>query len=214
MSSKRPRVFGHGPVDGVGSHINTLESFGESRLRHADGVELDVRRTSDDVLVVIHDAALDGHPIDQVARQDLPAYVPDLARALDECRGLTVNIELKNFPSDPGFDPNQRLTHLVIDLLSERDGADDVIISCFDLAAIDLVRERSPLVPTAALLLSRRPPEALLGPVVEHGHRVVHPYDTMVVVVVGSTRRVGRPAPTPGRAAPVVAETQTSPATA
>ena len=180
MAPDRVTVFGHGRVDGVGAPLNTLASFGECRRRGADGVELDVRRTGDDRLVVLHDATFEGHPIDETDSGELPRDVPHLAEALDECRGLTVNIELKNFPSDPGFDPRQRLTHLVIELLGQRDGDDQVLLSCFDLAALDLVLREAPWLPTAVLLLSRRSPRALLAPVVEHGHLVVHPYDTMV----------------------------------
>jgi glycerophosphoryl diester phosphodiesterase len=175
------RIFGHGPVDGTGPALNTLESFGMCRLRGADGVELDVRRTADDHVVVVHDALLgEGRSVARATRRELPASIPDLVQALDECAGLTVNVELKNFPSDHDFDPSQRITHLLIDLLEGRAGMDQVIVSCFDLAAIDLVKRRAPSLPTAALLLSRRNPDSLLGPVVDYGHLTVHPYDTMV----------------------------------
>ena len=161
-------VFGHGPDDGEHA-INTLPSFAWVRSLGADGVELDVRRTSDDQLVVIHD------PIGDVARRDLPAHVPDLARVLDECRGLRVNVELKSYPRDPDYDAAERVTHLTLELLEDRD--DDVVISCFGFGAIDLARGR---VDTAMLYLSRQPAAELLDAVVAHGHRIVHPYDTMV----------------------------------
>lgn len=155
-----PKVYGHGTE----ADINTLPSFDRVRAAGADGVELDVRRTTDDQLAVIHD------PI-----EDLRPDVPTLAQALDACRGLTVNIEIKNFPRDPAFDPAQRVTELVCELLAGR--TDDALISCFDFACIDLAKGS---VPTAMLYLSRRPAPDLLDAVVEHGHLVVHPYDTMV----------------------------------
>src|SRR3954452_21051881 len=106
--------YGHGP-DGAeaGSEaINRLPSFEWCRRLGADGVECDVRRTADDELVVIHDAELDdGTGIARAHRADLPAFVPGLAEVLDACRGLIVNLELKNFRRDPGFDPTQRITH-------------------------------------------------------------------------------------------------------
>ena len=152
-----------------------------ARQRGADGVELDVRRTADDQLVAIHDHQLpNGRAIAATRRSDLPADIATLSEVLDLCAGLVVNIEIKNFRSDPGFDPSERITDLVVDLLEARRLGDNVIVSSFGMGCIDRVRARQPALPTAALLLSRRPVEQVLGPVVEHGHRIVHPYDTMV----------------------------------
>jgi glycerophosphoryl diester phosphodiesterase len=173
-------VFGHGPEDGTGPRFNTLPSFRWCREQGADGVELDVRRTADDHVVVVHDHQVDGTDVAATRRRDLPDWIPDLSAVLDACRGLTVIVELKNFPQDPAFDPSQRLTHLVVDLLAERDGQDDVVVSCFGLAALDVVRERSPRTPTAGLLFSREPTRDGLAPIADGGHAFVHPYDGMV----------------------------------
>jgi glycerophosphoryl diester phosphodiesterase len=167
-----PLVFGRGPD----ATINRLGTFAKCRELGADGVELDVRRTVDDRLVAIHDHALaDGRAIAETRRADLPAWIPDLADVLDESAGMKVNIEIKNYPRDPAFDPSQRVTELVLELLAGRD--DDVLISCFDFGCIDLAASH---VPTAMLYLSRRPAADLLDAVVAHGHGIVHPYDTMV----------------------------------
>ena len=158
-------VLGHDPV--------SVRALG------ADGIELDVRRTVDDHLVVIHDHQLpSGIAIAEAMRHDIPWSVPDLVDVLDACAGLTVNIEIKNFPRDAAWDPAQRVTHLVLDLLDRRDRSDDVIVSCFDFGAIDLARDRG--VPAAMLYLSRRPAAELLDAVVDHGHTIVHPYESMV----------------------------------
>src|SRR4051794_28343682 len=180
VPADRVRVYGHGS-DEPGNELNSLPSFVAVRRSGADGVELDVRCTADDQLVVIHDHQLpDGRQIAAVGRSSLPAGVPALEEVLDTCAGMIVNIEIKNYPSDPAFDPSQRVTDLVVDLLEARRLADTVIVSCFGMACLDRVRARRPSVPTAALLLSRRPVEQVLAPVIEHGHRIVHPYDTMV----------------------------------
>ena len=55
----RPLVLGHRGA----SHAcpeNTLAAFAQARAFGADGVELDVRRTADDRLVVHHDPHVDG----------------------------------------------------------------------------------------------------------------------------------------------------------
>jgi len=174
-------VFGHGPEDGSAHAINRLPSFDWCRRHGADGVECDVRRTGDDRLVVIHDASLlDGSAVADARRVDLPDFVPGLEDVLDACRGLIVNLELKNFPRDPAFDPAQRVTRLVLELLAARGHADRVLVSCFDVAALDLIRDEAPAIPTGVLFLSRRSAADLLDRVVDHGHPVVHPYDTMV----------------------------------
>jgi len=151
------RVFGHGTDD----DINTLSSFARMQSIGVDGVELDVRRAGNDALVVAHDPGGSG---------------PSLAQALDACRGLVVNIEIKNFPRDPQWDETQRVTDLVLDLLDERGRSDDVLISCFHSGCLDRCALRRPDLPTALLLLSRRPPAELL----DVPYRIVHPYDSMV----------------------------------
>src|SRR4051794_38461314 len=118
-------VYGHGPEDGSGPTFNTLPSFPWCREQGADGVELDVRRTADDQLVVVHDDAIDGRAVAETRRAELPAYIPELTAVLDVCAGLSVIVELKNFPQDPGWDPTQRLPHLLVDLLEARGHRDD-----------------------------------------------------------------------------------------
>jgi glycerophosphoryl diester phosphodiesterase len=175
-------VLGHGPEGDVPHGINRLPSFEWCRDLGADGVECDVRLTADDELVVVHDPVLaNGRALGACRRAELPEWIPSLSSVLDACTGLLVNVELKNFPRDPGFDPDQRVTHRLIELLvAERSGRDRVLVSCFDTAAIDVVRAGASEVPTALLLLSRRPAAELLDVAVRHGHSVVHPYDTMV----------------------------------
>jgi glycerophosphoryl diester phosphodiesterase len=174
------KVFGHGS-DEPGNEINTMPSFARVRATGADGVELDVRRTADDRLAVWHDALIgDGRAVAEVPFEAVGPRVPSLERVLDACRGLVVNIEIKNFPRDPAFDPAQRVTDLVLDLLDARGGVDDVLISCFDAACLQHCAARRPELATALLFLSRRPAGQLLDIAATGGFRVVHPYDTMV----------------------------------
>jgi glycerophosphoryl diester phosphodiesterase len=122
----------------------------------------------------------EGRPVAVSPFDALGPHVPELRQALDACRGMVVNIEIKNFPRDPAFDPRQRVTELVLELLGARGGADDVLISCFDGACVQHVRNNRPGTPTALLLLSRRPAAELLDRAAADGHPIVHPYDSMV----------------------------------
>ena len=174
-------MFGHGPVDGTGAPLNELASYAECRAAGAHGVELDVRMTADGAIAVTHDPHLpDGRAVSAVARTDLPSQVPLLDQALDAATGLVVNVEIKNYPRDPGYDPDQKVTLRVLELLAGRSWRDQVLISCFDVAAVDLVRAEAPAVPTALLYLSRRPASVLLGFAADRGHPTVHPFESMV----------------------------------
>src|SRR6188768_3753377 len=84
---------------------NTLNAFARARALGADGVELDVRRSADGVLLVHHDAtaeplgAFAALPFAEI-RAARPS-VPTLAEALDACAGLLVNVEVKCLPWEP-----------------------------------------------------------------------------------------------------------------
>jgi glycerophosphoryl diester phosphodiesterase len=105
-------VFAHrGCTEGFTE--NTIEAFAEARRLGADGVELDVRLTADGALAIHHDAEIPGiGTIDQLAVADLPAHVPLLADALAACEGMLVNVEIKNAPQDPGWDPDEAVAAL------------------------------------------------------------------------------------------------------
>ena len=175
------KVFGHGTTTGLGNAINTPASFVELASLGVDGVELDVRRSSDEQLVVIHDDHYpDGRLVVETPAVDRPVDVLLLAEALDLCAGLEVNIELKNLPGEETYDPDQRIAELCVQVLEQRGARDRVIVSCFGLDCIDAVAELRPATPTALLLLSRRPPDAILLADVHERHRAVHPYSSMV----------------------------------
>src|ERR1700748_2973484 len=99
--ARRPLVLGHRGASAVEPE-NTLAAFARARELGADGVELDVRRTAHDVLVVHHDPRVDGlGVIVGSSFAELHAAVPaipTLAEALDACRGLLVNAEIKCLP--------------------------------------------------------------------------------------------------------------------
>ena len=190
-------VYGHGPEesglwDGHSPRFNTLPSFPWLRKQGVDGVELDVRLTSDDEVVVVHDARVGGRRVCDIARAELPALIPELSDALDACAGLTVIVELKNFAQDDYFDPAQRLAHRVVEVLADRSWADDVILSCFGWDALDVVRREAPEVATAALMFAREPDPAQLFAAAEASLGLAHPYDAMVDrAFVAAAERLG-----------------------
>jgi glycerophosphoryl diester phosphodiesterase len=162
---------------------NTIEAFVEARRLGADGVELDVRRTRDGALVVHHDAVVPGHgPICDLRVADLPAYVPLLAGALEACAGLIVNVEIKNAPTEPGFDSEGVLAASVAGSVMEQEFVSEVLISCFHLATLDAVKAAEPSIPTGWLTLSGYDQLSAVDTAVEHGHQALHPEQRSVTV--------------------------------
>jgi glycerophosphoryl diester phosphodiesterase len=153
---------------------NTVAAMREAVDRGADGVELDVHRTADGALVVRHDADTPAGRLGELTHDEVQGTLPEvptLGEVLDVCRGRLVNIEVK--------DPDPRAAEGVIDLLADRrTGAgvpsDDVIVSSFDLATVDRVRELAPAVATGFLSFGLDPHSALVI-ALEHGHSAVHP---------------------------------------
>lgn len=154
---------------------NTVAAFAAAVRQGADGIELDVRRTADDALVVHHDPRLaDGRVIRDTASGDLPDHVPTLAAALDAAGDLFVNIEIKNDPSEPDFDPNDWVVHRVGELLVRLGGGPRWLISSFRFETVDVMRVVLPSVRTAFLCDTLDP--GVIARTARAGHAAVHPW--------------------------------------
>jgi len=146
-----------------------VAAFTEARRLGADGVELDVRRSADGA-VVVHDAAVAA------------------------CGDLLVNIELKDLPGEPGWDPSYPLAAMVAAFVVSHDLAERVVVSSFELAAVDALRWFEPDVPTAWLTPGGFDQVAALESVLAAGHRALHPHHTAVtpeLVGAAHTRGIG-----------------------
>jgi glycerophosphoryl diester phosphodiesterase len=170
---------------------NTVAAFRAARRLGADMVELDVRVTADGCLAVHHNAVLpDGRPIASVAADSLPPHVPLLVAALEACEGMGVNIEIKNEPGEAGYDPDAAVADAVVDVVVGRDDGERVLVSSFDLAAIDRVRDRDRRIETGWLVMAVG--ETTLDTLAEHGHSTVHPWHgSTTEAVVRRCQRVG-----------------------
>jgi glycerophosphoryl diester phosphodiesterase len=148
---------------------NTVAAMTRAVELGADGVELDVHRSADGHLVVRHDADTPLGPVGNLTlaqiRDGLPG-VPTLVDVLDVCRGRLVNVEVK--------DPDPRAAEALVALLRPRTGADDVLVSSFDLSTVDRVHHAAPEVPSALLSFGLDVFEAL-ATAEAHGHQALHP---------------------------------------
>jgi len=134
--SGRPWIVAHRGARLVRGE-NTLEAFRAARALGADAVELDVRRTADEALIVTHDAALPGwgRPLVEMTRDEVrrvAPHMPDLAEAIEACAGMWIDVEIKNAPFEPDWDPDATTTSRVAGLIKAQGSADRVLITSFD----------------------------------------------------------------------------------
>jgi len=150
----------------VAAPENTLASFRGALDAGADYIELDVQRTRDGQVVVLHDGDLmrmagDPRKIGQLTLQDLSTidvgrkfaprfageHVPLLTEVIGLVRGcMRINIELKYNVPDPGLAP------AVIELLRRERFLDQVVITSLDYAALKQVRSIEPRLKTGHIV--------------------------------------------------------------
>lgn len=165
---------------------NTLAAFTTAVTQGADGIELDVRPTADGTLAVCHDPHLpDGRALIELRAGDLPADVPQLHAALDVCDAVDlVNVEIKNWPGEPGFDESLRIADAVAEVLASRPAGEQgrYLVSCFHRPTLDRVRAVAPDLPTGWLVLGLSDSDGAgtLAEIVDGGHDAVHPHHSAV----------------------------------
>jgi len=174
---------------------NTTVAFTRARELHSDAVELDVRLCASGEMIVHHNPTLsDGRVLATLSISDIPDHVPTLADALDACAGMWVNIEIKNDPSEPDFDPHDKLATLVVDYLRTRGAPDQWLISSFRRETVDAVHRLWPELPTAWLDMgvADSDADALAKDLLNSGHQAYHPYvKTLTRSVVDTMHRNG-----------------------
>jgi glycerophosphoryl diester phosphodiesterase len=156
--------------DTPGVRPNTLGAFRAAGAT-ADGAELDVRRTADGVLVVLHDPIVAGQVVAEAGRADLPDWVPTLGEALAACAGLRyVDVEIKNAPHEPGFDPGPGLARAVADAVGHE------TVTCFHLGTVDAARAAG-VAKTGWLTLPGYDQLEAVGEAAARGHAAIAPPD-------------------------------------
>lgn len=146
------RGLGRGTVDGHPQ--NSLGSFLAALDAGVQWVEVDVRRTADDVLVVAHDAAYpDGTflvdlPADEVRRRGT-LVLADLLEALPDDAGVSVDLKT---PMEDACRPDDATTAaFVADVAARELDRRPLWVTSFDPGALALLRRRRPAVPLGLL---------------------------------------------------------------
>ncbi|MHB1251926.1 MAG: glycerophosphodiester phosphodiesterase [Acidimicrobiales bacterium] len=172
---------------------NTTPAFLAAKALGVTGVELDVRRTLDMRLVVHHDPSVEGMVIAHTRREDLGAHVDDFEVVMEACRGMRVNVEIKNIqePGEPTYDATGDFARQVVAYLHDSNWADSVIVSCFDEATSALVRSVDPDIEVGWLLWDVELTSAITQAYVL-GLDAVHPHFSLVTSeVMDQARELG-----------------------
>ncbi|MUL39717.1 glycerophosphodiester phosphodiesterase [Streptomonospora sp. PA3] len=165
-----PEVIGHrgsGRGTESGFRENSAESYLAAVGAGARWIEIDVRRTADDVLVIHHDAALaDGRPIVDVSadvcRREGLLTLEEAFAAVPAVVG--VDVDVKTVMEDATDPPERRTASLLLPALrreAERrrtaSGRERVFVCSFDPAALLAVRAGAPEIPLAWMPFVRNP---------------------------------------------------------
>ena len=157
-------VFGAGPTvighRGLGSGVvhghrqNTLGSFTAAVEAGLDWVEVDVRRTADDVLVVVHDRTWpDGTPIVEVTGAEADRRealrLETLLRELPDTVG--VDFDVKSVMDDCLRPPERTTAGLLAPLVAAEVGRRPLVVCSFDPSALSVVHDAAPEVPLGLL---------------------------------------------------------------
>jgi glycerophosphoryl diester phosphodiesterase len=151
-----PLIIAHRGASAVAPE-NTMAAFREAIAAGADGIEFDVRLTRDSVPVIIHDSTLRrttglSHRIADLTLSELENLnvgVPSLEELLTlfESNDLVLNLEMKS----DSVSEHTALAEACCRLINEHSLKERVIVSCFDLAAIKVVKGIDSEIKTAAL---------------------------------------------------------------
>lgn len=167
-------ILGHRGAS-VAAIENTPEAFRLADEMGADGIELDVRRVADGRLLVAHDPLPDSlTEVDQL-------HLATLDEVLDACGDrMLVNVEIKNWPADAGFDPTMAMVAPIVELLRRRGTAavSRWLISSFSWDTLAACRAAAPEIATA-WLVSTVSADRIVA-IAEAGHTAVNPWEPNV----------------------------------
>lgn len=148
---QRPVLLGHRGLPTIADG-NTRAAFLAAVEAGLDGVETDVQRTKDGVLVIHHDFVVGLRLISDMTYAELVEQRPEmvtleqLLELLEPYPDFLLNLELKSIP---GLEDGR--AHELADLVASWGGRRRVWISSYDPVALFKVRERRPEIPLGYL---------------------------------------------------------------
>ena len=145
-------------------------------------VELDVRRSRDGRLVLSHDPHINDVTVANATWSELslidvgdghrPALLDDV---LQDVPGLALDIEIKNWPVEPGFEPDHRTALEVAALLRPGD-----MLTSFFWPTVDAVQDAFPGAATGLLVDRSGSIADAVTHALEHGHGAIAPHFSLL----------------------------------
>ena len=177
--SPAPLVYAH-RGDRSRAADNTIEAFLLAVEAGSDGIELDVRSTADDVLIMAHDPSMgDLPPFHEMSFEELrereptvPTFAETLAAVPND---VFLNVEIKNTPGDPAFDPDRAVADRALQLVREIDDPSRILVSSFDPESVAMAGERHPDVLRGLLISTSIPIEVGIDVAEKLGVQALHP---------------------------------------
>lgn len=179
----RPLVLGHRGASAYAGD-NTREAFQLTVEQGADGVELDVRFTADEVIVLSHDPELPGfgvladHSYEELHEKHPEVLTLDEGAA--ELGDLIINVEIKNDPSEPDFDPDHRMADRVASWVAAGDRYGRVVVTSFNPDTVSRVRFVDGDIVTGQLLTRGADLAAAIPAAAADGHDLVAPHKRLL----------------------------------
>lgn len=172
-----PAIVGHRGARSAAPE-NTLAAFHAAVEQGASWVELDVRLSADRVPMVRHDADLaDGRLVAELDSAALRAAgVADLAAVLGGLAPyIGVDVEIKNLPGQPDYDPDQTVVHRVASVVAET-AARPLLVTSFNPETLQRAAAVLPGVATGWLYSGNMPATAAAEIAEEYGATVLCPH--------------------------------------
>lgn len=193
IKAKKTLVFGHRGASAY-APMNTLEAFQLAVELGADGVELDVHRSADGRLVIVHDFTVDGstNGTGKVAEMTLAqlkeldagswkdakftgAKVPTLDEVFEAVgQKLFINVEIKSMTVE-----TDGVEKLVAELIEQYNMADRVVVSSFNPLAIQRFKAYAPHVAIGYLTADDVPAE-ITAYAEGMTYEAYHPYEKSI----------------------------------
>ncbi len=174
-----PLVYAH-RGDRSRAPDNTLKAYQLAVEAGADGIELDVRRTSDGELIMSHDDRYPGHaPFVEMTlaevRDALP-HVPTLIETLEAVPGhVWLNVEIKNFPDEADYDTTDWMVDKTIETIAKFDDPARILLSSFDRASVRRAGAKLPTLLRGQLIRAPFDIGAGIDVAIEQGADALHP---------------------------------------
>ena len=174
----RPVVMGHRGAPRRAPE-NTPASFAAAADEGASWVELDARRAADGTVVLSHEPTTpDGVAIVERDAEELAAVgVHRLDAVLDGLpAGLGVDVEIKNLPGEPDYDPDEQVVPLVAAVLGPRLGTRPLCVSSFNPATVAATIAELPDVHAGLVTMDTIAVDAAAEVALEVGARLLGPH--------------------------------------